>query len=768
MAEADNSIREILVAKRGNYKEFISCQPFYFNVSVICHADGEKGHYRSQCSKTNINANGRTYLLRDKNAHQDPIVVTDTTYNIEMADGNVISTNTVIQGCTLTLLSQTFEIDLMPIKLGSFDVILGLDWLSKYHAKIISDEKVVHIPIKDETLIIRAQVMEEKSDEKRLENIPVVREFPIVFLEELPGLPPVRQVEFQIDLILRAAHVARYHQLRVRDEDIPKTAFRKRYGHYEFQVMPFGFTNAPAVFMDLMNPKDFMLILPRLKPLRIGHLLLHLRKYVNSYDSPANPERQKFVWGEDQEMAFQILKRKICEALILALLEGNDDFVIYCDASIQGLGDVLMKREKVIAYASRQLNPHEQNDTTYDLKLGAIVFALKNWRHYLYGTKCIVFTNHKSLQHVLNQKELNMRHRHWLELLADYDCEIRYYPGKADVVADALSRKRIIKSCQVKPLHVRSLIMTIHSNLPSQILEAQIEALKEENVQAENLRGMEKAFEIRTDGTCCIKSQNRDSHFTSRFWQSLQNALGTQLDMSTAYHPKTDGQSERTIQTLEDMLWACAIDFRKGWEKHLPLKEFLYNNSYHARPEIIYETTKKIMQIRQHLQAIRDRERSYANVRRKPLEFQAGDHVMLKISPRKGIIRFGKKGKLNPRYIGPFKILRRIGPVAYKLELLEELNNVHNTFHVSNLKKCLSNESLIIRIEELKLDDKLNFVEEPIEIMDREIKQLRQSRITIIKVRWNSKRGPEYTWEREDKIHAKYPHLFSNISLSSS
>ncbi|GKB75964.1 putative reverse transcriptase domain-containing protein [Tanacetum coccineum] len=209
---------------------------------------------------------------------------------------------------------------------------------------------------------------------------------------------------------------------------------------------------------------------------------------------------------------------------------------------------------------------------------------------------------------------------------------------------------------------------------------------------------------------------DRDSHFTSRFWQSLQSALGTQLDMSTTYHPETDGQSERTIQTLEDMLRACVIDFGKGWERHLPLAEV--GDVQLTGPEIIHETTEKIVQIRQRLQAARDRQRSYANIRRKPLEFQVGDRVMLKISPRKGVIRFGKQGKLNPRYIGPFKILEWIGPVAYKLELLEELRNVHSTFHIFNLKKCLSDESLVIPMKELQRDDKLNFVEEPVEIMD--------------------------------------------------
>ncbi|KAI3773943.1 hypothetical protein L1987_48482 [Smallanthus sonchifolius] len=270
---------------------------------------------------------------------------------------------------------------------------------------------------------------------------------------------------------------------------------------------------------------------------------------------------------------------------------------------------------------------------------------------------------------------------------------------------------------------------------------------------------------------------DRDARFTSRFWQSLHKALGTRLDMSTAYHPQTDGQTERTIQTLEDMLRACLIDFGNTWESHLPLVEFSYNNSYHtsikvAPFEALYgrKCSSSICWAEvgdSQLTAARDRQKSYADKRRKPLEFQVGDMVLLKVSPWKGVIFFGKRGKLNPCYVGPFKIVKRIGPVAYQLDLPEGLSGVHNVFQISNLKKCLADESLAVPLEELHINEQLRFIEKSVEIMDREVKTLKRSKIPIVRVRWNSKRGLEFTWVREDQMMRKYPNLFKHSTSSS-
>nr|GEU61654.1 putative reverse transcriptase domain-containing protein [Tanacetum cinerariifolium] len=883
------------------------------NSNVVTGTFLLNNHYASVLFDTGAD---RIFLSTAFSSLTDIIPTTlDHGYDVKLADSRIIWVNTHIPGCTLNFLNHPFNIDLMLIEMGSFDIIIGIDWLVKYHVVIVCDEKLVRVPFGDEILIfhgdesnnghesrlniisctktqryllkgcpiflahVTTKEAKDKSKEKRLEDVPIVQDFPEVFPKDLQGIPPTRQMEFQIDLVPGAAPVERapyrlapsemkelsdqlkelankgfirpssspwgapvlfvkkkygsfqmcidyqelnkltvknrnplsriddlfdqlqgssvyskidlrsgYHQLRIREEDIPKTTFRTRYGHYEFQVMPFDLTNVPCVFMDLMNRVckpyldkfvivfiDDILIYSKSKQEHEEHLklILELLKKEQFQGIHVDPAKIKCIkdWASPKTATEIRQFLGLAGAPILALPEGSDDFVVYCDASIKGLGAVLMQRENVIAYGPRQLKVHEKNYTT----------------------------------------------------------------RKANVVADALSRKE-----RIKPFQVRAFIMTISLDLPGQILEAQTEAMKPENLKSEDVGGelrnlimheshkskysvhpgSDKMYQdmkllywwpnMKADiatykwdnitmdfVTKLPKAQNRndtiwvvvdrltksahflpmketdpmdklarlylkevvtrhripvsiiydrDPRFTSNFWKAFQKAMGTRLDMSTAYHPETDGQSKRTIQTLEDMLRACVIDFGNGWERHLPLVEFSYNNSYHANikavpfkelygqkcrstvcwtevgdaqltsPELIHETTEKIVQIKQRIQAARDRQKSYADVRRKPLEFQVGDRVMVKVSPWKGVVRFGKRGKLNSRYIGPFKVLAKVGTVAYRLELPEQLSRVYSTFHVSNMKKCLSEEPLAISLDEVHIDDKLCFVEEPVEV----------------------------------------------------
>ncbi|GKC33339.1 reverse transcriptase domain-containing protein, partial [Tanacetum coccineum] len=559
----------------------------------------------------------------------------------------------------------------------------------------------------------------------------------------------------------------------------------------------------------------------------------YYRRFIENFSKIAKPltlltqKNKAYVWGDKQEEAFQILKEKLCNAPVLALPDGPDDFVVYCDASKQGFGCVLMQQGKVIAYASRQLKIHENNYTTHDLELGAVVFALKIWRHYLY-VKLLLDRNWipsiGDLVEINHDEAHNSRYSvHPVQIRSDkmyYDLrDLYWWPGMKRDIAEYVSR--CLTCSKIKAEHQKpsgflqqpeipewkweKITMDFVTKLPKSssghdTIWVVVDRLTKsahflpirEDYKTEKLAKIYTNEIVARHGVPVSIISDRDGRFTSHLWQAFQEALGTRLDMSTAYHPQTDGQSERTIQTLEDMLRACVMDFGGSWDTHLPLIEFSYNNSYHTSikcapfealygrkcrspviwtevgesqligPEIVQETTEKIVQIKERLKTARSRQKSYADKRRKPLEFQVGDRVLLKVSPWKGVVRFGKKGKLAPRYVGPFEIIERVGPVAYRLKLPQELSCVHDTFHVSNLKKCLAEPDVQVPLDEIEIDENLRFVEEPIEIVERDVKKLKR-RTHLYKVRWKPWKGLSKLGNNKTNSGGNYPQLFSEI-----
>ncbi|GJW34841.1 putative reverse transcriptase domain-containing protein [Tanacetum coccineum] len=593
--------------------------------------------------------------------------------------------------------------------------------------------------------------------------------------------------------------------------------------------MPCGLTNAPAIFMDLMNRVcrpyldkfvivfiDDILICSKTQEEHVEHFRIHVDpskiEAVKNWIAPRTPTEVRsflglagyyrrfiknfskiaksltiltqkckvFDWGEEQELAFQTLKDKLCNVHVLALPDGPEDFVVYCDASGIGLGYVLMQRGKVIAYAFRELKIHEKIYTTHDLEFGAVVFALKIWRHYPYRTKSVIYMDHKSLQHIFSKKELNMRQRRWIELFSDYDCEIRFHPGKANVVADAQSRKE-----RVKPKRVRPMNMTLQSSIKDRILAAQKEAMDEfaglqkgANKMYYDLRDrywwprMKKDIaEYVSKCLTCLKVKAEHQSPSGLLQQPeipVWKWEGITMDFVTKL-PRTSSGHD-TIWVIVDRLTKSAHflpmheDYKMDRLARLYLNEIVSRHGQLIGPELVQETTEKISQIKDRLKAARDHQKSYADKRRKPLEFSVGDYVLLKVSLWKGVVRFRKKRMLAPRFVGPFEIIEKVGLVAYRLDLPEELNGVHDTFHVSNLKKCLADPTRQMPLDEIRIDAKLNFMEELVESLEREFKKLKRSRISIVKIRWNLKRGPEFMWEREDQMKLKYPYLFSDVS----
>ncbi|GKD34130.1 putative reverse transcriptase domain-containing protein [Tanacetum coccineum] len=747
-----------------------------------------------------------------------------TSYEVELVDERVVSTNTVLKGCTLNLVNHIFEIDLMPIELGTFDVIIGMDWLVKHDAVIVCCEKVVRIPYGNKMLIVKI--------DKGVSRLKVVS-----CIKSLPGAAPVarapyrlapsemRELSVQLQELLEKGLIRPSSSqwgvpLRIKEEYIPITAFKTRYGHFEFQVILFGLTNAPAVFMHLMNKvckpyldkfvivfiddilvyskdeeehgKHLKIILELLKKERLyakfskcnfwldsiqflGHVIdrssVHVDpakiKAIKNWVALMTPTEVRKIRNTSREKKkrklFRHFEQKLCSAPILALPDGTKDFVVYYDASLKGYKALLMQREKVIVYASQQLKVHEENYTTHDLELGAVVFALRLWRYYLYGTKCMVFTDHKSLQYILNKKELNMTQRRWIDLLSDYDYEIRYHPGKANVVANALSRKE-----RIRPLRVQALMMIAENleRLIKQIFEFRLDGTRCFGNRAWFLKfsglrylimheshkskysihpGSDKMYQylkllywwlnmkadIATYVSKCltcakVKAEHQKlsrllqqpeipvwkweritldfvsglSRTPSGFWKSLQKALETNLDMSTAYHPQTDGQTERTIQTLNDMVHAYVIDFGSSWDHRLPLVEFSYNNSYHvsikvAPYEALYGRKCRLL----------------------VCWSEVGDSQLTVARKAKWI---GELSRWNLKSV--IWILAIVDPVAYTLELLEELKGIHSNFHVSHLKKCLVEGDIVVSMDEIQLDDKLHMIKEPVEIVDQKVK----------------------------------------------
>ncbi|GAU18217.1 hypothetical protein TSUD_26810 [Trifolium subterraneum] len=845
----------------------------------------------------------------------------------------------VCQNCPVSVVGKIYHVDLICLPLKDMDIVLGMDWLSANTVYIGCAEKNLYVPIdlNAESRALTAllqnthqliqylgaenkcfSIMFTISSESSLSpsDIPIVREYLDVFPEEINSLPPEREIEFSIDLVpgSQLISIAPYRMsplelrelksqleellqkhfirpsvspwgapvLLVKKKDgtmrlcidyrqlnkvtiknkylLPRIDDLTRYGHYEFLVMPFGLTNAPAIFMDCMN-RIFQPYLDKFVVIFIDDILIYYK----------DPQEH----AEHLRIVLNILREKQLYAKF-----SKCEFWL---SEVKFLGHVISQEGAVVAYASRQLKPHEENYPTHDLELAAIIFALKIWRHHLYGVQFALYSDHKSLRYLFDQKDLNMRQRRWMEYLKDFDFELNYHPGKANVVADALSRKALyaseilmhqcglyekfrdmnlsvtyrkggvklnrieltcdlrstIGSAQEKDLDLQRRIgkpeftvaddgviqfgnricvpndadlkrlileeahksgFSIHPgstkmyhdlkknywwpNMKTEIAEfvsrcivcqqvkiehqkpagplqpLEIPEWKWEHITMDfvtglphNQKGEDSIWVIvdrltKSAHFIAVKStykvsryaeifleeivklhgvplsivSDRDPTFTSHFWRAFQKAMGTRLRISTSNHPQTDGQSERTIQTLEDMLRACVLEDGGNWSKHLHLIEFAYNNSYHA---------------------------------------SIGDHVFLRVTPKLGLRGVFKTKKLAPRYIGPYQILKRVGPVACQLALPPSMSRMHDVFHVSQLRKFIPDPFVPVELENIELQPDLTYQPDPIRIVDRDVKVLRNKKIPMVKVEWSQSPDGEFTWELESEMMKNYPYLFS-------
>ncbi|GJW30997.1 putative reverse transcriptase domain-containing protein [Tanacetum coccineum] len=560
----------------------------------------------------------------------------NTRNNGNQARGRAFSVNAVD-----ALQDPNVVTDLNTLGHGSFDVIVGMDWLSNNKAEIVCHEKVVRIPLE---VIFGGLFINFECHEEDILKTAFIRDMDSLSLRYAFGLNNAPKDKEDHEEVHFLGHVVNHNGIHVDPSKIEA-------------VKNWKAPTTPSEIRSFLGLAGYYrrFIANLYKPLGVAKPLTSLTQ-----------KNKKYEWGVEQEESFQTLNDNLCNALILSLPDGIEDFI------------------------------HEKNYITHDLELGAVVFALKTWRHYLYRTKSVIYTDHKSLQHIFNQKELNMRQRRWIELFSDYECEIRYHPGKANVVADALIGKE-----RVKPRRVQAMAMTIQSGVKRMILAAQNEAFKEENAPAERLHGLDQQME---------RKEDESLYFMDRIWVPLVGGVRT-IIINEAHKTRYSVHlgADKIYHDLRDMYWWSSMkrDIATSFRDAIGYEYGLSSSDGWTNPELVQETTDKVVLIKEKLKVVRDHQKSYADNRHKPLEFE-----------------------------------------------------LHESFHVSNLKKCLADANLHVPLYEIKVDKTLRFVEEPVEIMDREVKSLKRSKISIVKVRWNSKRGPEFTWEREDHMKARYPRLF--------
>ncbi|KAL4016708.1 hypothetical protein IC575_024365 [Cucumis melo] len=904
--------------------------------------------------------------------------------SVSTPSGECMLSKEKVKACQIEIAGHVIEVTLLVLDMLDFDVILGMDWLAANHASIDCSRKevafnppsMVSFKFKGEgsrslpqvisamraskllsqgTWSILVSVVDTREVDVSLSSEPVVKDYPDVFPEELPGLPPHREVEFAIELESGTIPISRapyrtapaelkelkvqlqelldkgfirpsvspwgalvlfvkkkdgsmrlcidyrelnkvtvknryplpriddlfdqlqgatvfskidlrsgYHQLRIKDGDVPKTAFRSRYGHYEFIVMSFGLTNAPAVFMDLMNRvfREFLdtfvivfiddiliyskteaeheehlrMVLQTLRDNKLyakfskcefwlkkvsflGHvvskagvsvdpakieavtswtrpstvsevrsflrLVGYYRRFVENFSRIATPLTQltrkgaPFVWSKACEDSFQNLKQKLVTAPVLIVPDGSGSFLIYSDASKKGLGCVLMQQGKVVAYASRQLKSHEQKYPTNDLELAAVVFALKIWRHYLYvdlrqriidaQSNDLYLVEKRGLAEAGQAVEFSISSDGGLlfvrrlcvpsdsaiktELLSEaHSSPFSMHPGSTKMYQDLKrvywwrNMKREVAEFVSKCLVCQQ--VKAPRQKPAGLLQPlSIPEWKWENVSMDFITGLPRTLRgftmiwvvvdrltksahfvldkstytaskwaqfymseiVRLHGVPVSIVSDRDARFTSKFWKGLQTAMGTRLDFSLTFHPQGRPSVEPSFRG--------------------------------------YVASVCIGIYRSRMQTAQSRQKSYADVRRKDLEFDVGDKVFLKVAPMKGVLRFERRGKLSPRFVGPFEILERIDPVAYRLALPPSLSTVHDVFHVSMLRKYVLDPSHVVDYEPLEIDENLSYTEQPVEVLAREVKMLRNREIPLVKVLWRNHRVEEATWE---------------------